>query len=229
MARLHPPTLPIVAPLWRTDRPPPGKQSINFLLNSPALLQPTVALRNARQVADRHHATANKPPQSLFGLKPESMSLIHLIAPSAAPAAFENGLDITEDPARRRRRRPAVRAHCCLCSRTFSAAAALRKHERAVHLGLKPHECSVCKRRFAEKANMKKHFVARHELARTHPCKECPRVFAFSDGLRRHNNDRHLKIRRFICSDCPSAFKQKTHLQKHRESVHGVLRQRGGG
>lgn len=196
------------------------KQSIEFLLNTPDTVdgassstrtdsEPFAELLTAAHMLDHSRRDSSK-----YRGHDESQTY------SQSSMEGSQSSDKHDKSQKKRKKRPSV--PCEVCGRMFGEAAAVRKHQRVVHMKVKDFACDICDRKFAEKSNLKKHVQARHEQSRSHKCQYCDKVFNFTDGLRRHVNNCHLGLRPYECEDCQARFKQRTHLQKHRQSVHGV-------
>ncbi|VEL07227.1 unnamed protein product [Protopolystoma xenopodis] len=84
-----------------------------------------------------------------------------------------------------------VRAHCDICSRSFSSNYSLAVHKRA-HEGFMPYSCDICKMRFFQKNHLHLHMDCHHayvELSRHEKpfaCSKCGRCFLFASSLWHH-------------------------------------------
>jgi len=111
---------------------------------------------------------------------------------------------------------------CPKCPRTFHYLATLRKHDRMVHLKLRPYVCDQCGKTYSNIWQMKAHRKRRHE---TGPapllCDGCGKGFYKLANLSLHKK-LHVdeKLPRSHHCDCGRSFTCEVALRIHREKVH---------
>ena len=81
---------------------------------------------------------------------------------------------------------------CLICGKCFSRKVDCKRHERTVHLKIKPFPCEMCNMSFAERDKLKNH-------------------------MRIHTGEKP-----FSCVVCGKNFARKQDCKKHQKSVHGV-------
>uniref|UniRef100_A0A1B0DQE1 Zinc finger protein 865 n=1 Tax=Phlebotomus papatasi TaxID=29031 RepID=A0A1B0DQE1_PHLPP len=98
--------------------------------------------------------------------------------------------------------------HCPHCTRSFATCMAL-KHHVMTHTGERPRVCGECGKRFLQLSTLKKHM-------KTHvPCKYCSLIFTRIDNLKQHVKIVHQGIKKYECSVCNKSFGVSRSLKDH--------------
>ncbi|XP_055541548.1 zinc finger protein 62 homolog isoform X2 [Wyeomyia smithii] len=87
-----------------------------------------------------------------------------------------------------------VKAYACRhgCGNRYSHATDRFRHERAVHLNIKPHTCSICSKSFVRDRDLRLHSRI-HTGRKLYPCDKCDESFDKLSELREHRcNEEHL-------------------------------------
>ncbi|XP_066254693.1 oocyte zinc finger protein XlCOF6-like isoform X7 [Euwallacea similis] len=104
---------------------------------------------------------------------------------------------------------------CDNCGKNFSSKYRLERHQRAMHMGLKPFICRYCGRAFTGKDTMKKHERI-HTGEKPYSCEYCGKCFRqpgpFAVHLRIHTGERPYQ-----CKFCKKGFitnqMKKSHIK----------------
>ncbi|GFR85157.1 PR domain zinc finger protein 10-like [Elysia marginata] len=112
---------------------------------------------------------------------------------------------------------------CDHCSKSFSTAEKLSKHQM-VHgdESQKPLECPVCSKRIMTNSAMACHMKT-HSDRKYFGCPICGTDFNTGAGLREHAHICHADQNgRFPCKECPKVFEDFALLKKHVRSFHSA-------
>ena len=105
-----------------------------------------------------------------------------------------------------------MRRLCKVCNRHFSSPSVLKRHHKAIHLGLKEFQCHVCSAQLSTKHYLQEHLKL-HSDERSEVCKFCGKTFQMTGNLRQHLKTHMRKSQ--ICYVCGKGFTRKCHLLIH--------------
>ena len=109
---------------------------------------------------------------------------------------------------------------CNFCKKPFSKAVNLKKHQEAIHEGIR-HKCRYCEASYTETGTLQKHIKHVHEeTAIRHKCEKCERTFENQSSLKFHSTSVHDKIKNYICDFCNLPLASKTNLTIHMKRKH---------
>ena len=82
---------------------------------------------------------------------------------------------------------------CSFCGIQMYDASNMRRHERAVHFGERPHECDICGKSFSKRHDLKQHLLV-HSPRRTFQCTVCLKTFKSQKGWTKHKRNSHQDV-----------------------------------
>ena len=106
---------------------------------------------------------------------------------------------------------------CATCLSRLNDKYTRKKHEKAVHEGVKPSKfsCLRCGKAYMN-SNALKYHMKKHETPLKLSCEECGKQFVSEMGLRGHIEVVHRKIvKEFECTVCEKSYSSISNLNKH--------------
>ena len=96
----------------------------------------------------------------------------------------------------------------------------VKRHEDAVHLGIK-HGCNECSKEYSNKDELKLHTKSAHEGI-FYQCEQCNKTFAQHKTLLLHEREHEGIVTK--CTQCEKSFNNVTALNYHINKQHGGLK-----
>ncbi|XP_015261158.1 PREDICTED: zinc finger protein 2-like [Gekko japonicus] len=106
---------------------------------------------------------------------------------------------------------------CSGCEQTFQDKKDLKKHQKAVHIGEKPHGCTQCGKTFQFRSNLIVH-QRLHTGEKPYSCPECGKTFRCKNKLTIHQRI-HTGEKPYPCLVCGKTFRGRHPLTIH-ERIH---------
>ncbi|TFK55561.1 hypothetical protein OE88DRAFT_633455 [Heliocybe sulcata] len=113
------------------------------------------------------------------------------------------------------------------CTKTFTRTAEVQRHEKNVHLRIRPFRCEWegCGARFSAKTSLDNHMNT-HTGAKPHLCgvDGCLKAFADQSSRSRHRLERHTICELYVCevAGCGARIKRRTGMNTHRKKKHDL-------
>lgn len=115
-----------------------------------------------------------------------------------------------------------LKKSCNLCSKTYTDASSLFRHNKRVHLGIKmKHKrtdtpCEFCGNCFATFGSKERHVRIVHKGEKSFKCNLCGSAFGQISGLYAHQSQVHNTEKKFQCNICPNkSYMTKDGLLRH--------------
>ncbi|XP_077160285.1 uncharacterized protein LOC143820846 [Paroedura picta] len=106
---------------------------------------------------------------------------------------------------------------CSGCEQTFQDKKDLKKHQKVVHIGEKPHGCTQCGKMFQFRSNLIVH-QRLHTGEKPYSCAECGKAFRCKNKLTIHQRI-HTGEKPYPCLVCGKTFRGRHPLTIH-ERIH---------
>ena len=111
---------------------------------------------------------------------------------------------------------------CATCLCKLKDVYTRKKHEKAVHDGVKPNKfcCSECGKAYMN-SNALSYHMKKHGIPEKFSCEECGKQFVSEVGLHCHIEVVHRMIaKKFECKHCLKSYSSISNLNKHRKVAH---------
>ena len=106
---------------------------------------------------------------------------------------------------------------CLSCEKLYSNKAAMERHYRFVHKGIKDkYDCQLCEYQATASNALQIHLKSIHEGLR-YPCNQCDYQATQESNLRTHIKVKHEGIQ-FVCNLCEKQFKTPQDVSMHKRS-----------
>ena len=112
---------------------------------------------------------------------------------------------------------------CPVCSKSFTLASSLYKHNKYMHGEQNPVTCALCKKKFKNKYALGRHLML-HEDDKRFLCEVCSHRFSTKSNLEKHMVVHDETDRPFECPICPFRGKEELHVRSHIGNMHGHMR-----
>uniref|UniRef100_A0A6P7FXV1 Telomere zinc finger-associated protein-like isoform X2 n=1 Tax=Diabrotica virgifera virgifera TaxID=50390 RepID=A0A6P7FXV1_DIAVI len=113
---------------------------------------------------------------------------------------------------------------CNICDSRHSSKAAMEKHMRARHEGLKGYICHVCGKQNSCQTSMNRH-LASHLQNKPYTCNLCSFATKLETLLKVHISRKHSS-EKCMCNICENWFKSKFSLKRHQNRMHNPKKYR---
>ncbi|CAG9830342.1 unnamed protein product [Diabrotica balteata] len=107
---------------------------------------------------------------------------------------------------------------CNMCDSRHSSKAAMEKHIKARHEGLKGYICHICGKQNSCQTSMTRH-LASHLQNKPYTCNFCSFATKLKTLLKVHTSRKHSS-EKCMCDICENWFKSKFSLKRHQKRMH---------
>lgn len=112
-------------------------------------------------------------------------------------------------------------SQCSQCGKVLYDRHCLRRHEAAVHQGLRPHPCPHCSRGFAGRTDLAAHISSVHQRNKSFVCEVCGTALSSLKALQVHSLiHAGPDTKQQACPLCTKTFRHRNTLTKHVARVH---------